>query len=348
MAVTKSWESRATPQLAFNPRLKNRERRREFWWLLGATALVACGLAVVFTAKTQDFPETQAKLTSGELVNLNTASPDQVLVASDAYINERLHAFLASHPPLPNVGAISRLRLTAQDGQTDPRALPIWQAAIANRKPVPASVPLLPLSRFKPQVVVRTPREFIQIYALWTALYLAAFWVVHIVWRVRQFRADGTLLPALQLLSGIGLMLMVSLRDPLRDTLEFKKFAWGCVAGCALLLLPLFKLFDYRRFSKMIYAPLFVALALFGALLKVGSGPTGSDAKVNLGPFQPVEVIKILLVFFMAAYFAKKWEHLRDLQLKPPSHCPASVCRGLVTRCPLCSASLALWSCSSC
>ena len=37
---------------------------------------------------------------------------------------------------------------------------------------------------------------------------------------------------------------------------------------------------------------------------------------MNLGPFQPVEVIKILLVFFMAGYFTGKWERLRDLREK--------------------------------
>ena len=51
-------------------------------------------------------------------------------------------------------------------------------------------------------------------------------------------------------------------------------------------------------------------------LLRLGSGPTGSEARVNLGPFQPVELIKILLVLFMAGYFARKWEWLRDLRLK--------------------------------
>ncbi len=53
-----------------------------------------------------------------------------------------------------------------------------------------------------------------------------------------------------------------------------------------------------------------------GLLLALGSGPTGSDARVNLGPFQPVELIKILLVFFLAGYFARKWEWLRELRTR--------------------------------
>jgi cell division protein FtsW (lipid II flippase) len=63
--------------------------------------------------------------------------------------------------------------------------------------------------------------------------------------------------------------------------------------------------------------------------LTFGRGPAGNDAKVNLGPFQPVEVIKILLVLFLAGYFTRNWERLRDLRerralrLVPP-HRPAA------------------------
>ena len=45
-----------------------------------------------------------------------------------------------------------------------------------------------------------------------------------------------------------------------------------------------------------------------------GRGPAGNDAKVNLGIFQPVELIKILLVMFLAGYFTRHWERLRDLR----------------------------------
>jgi cell division protein FtsW (lipid II flippase) len=54
------------------------------------------------------------------------------------------------------------------------------------------------------------------------------------------------------------------------------------------------------------------------ALLTFGSGPGVSDAKVNLslGPVtvQPVELIKVLLVLFLAGYFADRWEFLRALK----------------------------------
>src|SRR5262249_29075040 len=155
-------------------------------------------------------------------------------------------------------------------------------------------IALVPVAKLKPGLVVRTPPEFLLRFTGWVALYLAAFYTVYVIWLRQGFRGDPAILPALHLLSGIGLILAVSLRDPLRDTLEFSKMAWGIALGCATLLLPLFRFFDCRRFAKWIYTPLLASFLLFVMLLVLGSGPTGSDSKVNLGPFQPVEVIKLL------------------------------------------------------
>ena len=187
---------------------------------------------------------------------------------------------------------------------------------------------LLPLAKLKPAFVVRTPAEFQTQFLIWIALYLAAFHAVFLVWRWSGLRGDFAILPAIHLLTGIGLILAVSLRDPLRDTLEFSKFAWGVALGCLVLLLPSLRAFNYQRFSAWCYTPLFGALALFVLLMRFGSGPGGNDAKVNLGPFQPVEAIKILLVFFLAGYFTRNWERLRDLREKKPVAALGSECRG--------------------
>ena len=325
MAVTKSWESSVASRLDFAGKAKSPERQREFFPLLGASVLVACGLALAFSAKTQDFPALQQRLAAGELVDINSAKgPSEIssilLVFSDpaerAYAASRIWSFLELHRPLPNAGALSRVRLHKSDTLNDSRARAIWQRETANTKTPPASVQLFSVAKVKPFLVVRTPTEFLRTYLIWSLAYIAAFWLVHIVWRMRRFRGDPSILPALHLLTGMGFILMVSLRDPLRDTLEFRKFAWGSVCGCLILLLPLLRFFQYRVFARWIYTPLFTAIALFGALLVLGSGPTGTDVKVNLGPFQPVELIKILIVLFLAGYFAQNWERLRDLHQK--------------------------------
>jgi hypothetical protein len=259
--------------------------------LAGASVLVVCGLAFVYTAKTQNFPDVSERLRHGGLVNLNAVSSVEQLTPSlDAADAEKVLAFLRTARPLRNVGTFSRLR--------------------RDRKP------LLPVARLKPGWVVRTPNEFRRAYLIWSALYFSGFYLVWFVWRARRFPGDAAILPALHLLTGMGLILMVSLRDPLRDTLEFRKFALGVFLGCSLLLLPLVRAFDYRRLADWIYTPLLAAFVLFALLLLFGSGPGTSDQKVNLGPFQPVEAIKILVVLFLAGYFARNWERLRDLRQK--------------------------------
>ena len=328
MAVTKSWEQRTIVRIGPWGKSAPIERRRELPWLMGASVMVCAGLAMVLFAKTSDFRESQARLDRGELLNLNTARDPEALLPflqvfrdpdERALVAERIWGYLGTHQPLGNVGALARLRLTRTEIESEPR----WrvlreQLAQQPVKPGRSSVriALLPLSKIKPLLVVRTPRDFLIRFAAWIALYLAAFYAVHFLWRSRRFRGDSYILPALHLLTGMGLILAVSLRDPLRDTLEFSKFAWGVALGCALLLLPLFRFFDYRRFSRWTYTPLLASFALFALLLTFGTGPTGSDSKVNLGPFQPVEVIKVLLVLFLAGYFSSNWERLRELREK--------------------------------
>ena len=57
--------------------------------------------------------------------------------------------------------------------------------------------------------------------------------------------------------------------------------------------------------------PLLASFVLSVLLVLFGSGPGTSDAKVNLFGFQPVEIIRVLLVFFLAGYFAQRWDVLR-------------------------------------
>ena len=285
MAVTKSWAAPGSRPAVVAIKTKSRQRS-EFVWLLAASFFVAGGLAMVFAARTLDFPEVEQKLAHGALVNLNAVqSPEDLagLLKSREDTAPRVFDVIERNRPLRNTGVLAKV---------------------------------LPLAKLKPLLIVRTPRQFQWEFLRWAALYFAGFYLVAFAWRVTRFPGDRAFLPALHLLTGIGFALMLSLRDPLRDTLEFHKFALGVFLGCLLLILPALKPFHYLRLSDWCYTPLFLAMGLFGLLLKFGRGPAGNDAKVNLGPFQPVELIKILLVLFLAGYFARNWERLRDLREK--------------------------------
>ncbi len=293
MAVTQSWTAPgATPSVLAVER--SGMPRGNWLWLLCASLLVAAGLGMVYGGKSRSFAA------AGRLVQINAVSSPQELAPLLESFQDReqresaaqtVFDFLERSRPLANVGAL-----------------------VAVRAPGLPRRSLLPLARIKPLMAVRTPEEFRRQFLLWAALYFAGFHLVALVWRLARFRGDTALLPALHLLTGIGFILMAGMRDPLRDTLEFRKFALGAVLGCAVLALAALPAFDYRRLSDWCYTPLFGALGLFGLLLRFGRGPAGNDAKVNLGPFQPVELIKILLVLFLAGYFTRNWERLRDLR----------------------------------
>jgi cell division protein FtsI/penicillin-binding protein 2/cell division protein FtsW (lipid II flippase) len=315
MAVTRSWAG-AAPAL-ISVREPGPAPSSQWLWLMAASLFVAGGLASVYAAKSIEMEGAE------RLLNLNTvASADQLLPLLEPFPNraerelvaQKTFDYLESVRPVHNVGALAGLRVTVDEIESDPR----WDAVRKRLRAQPKvrRFALLPLAKLKPLISVRSPAEFRREFFEWSALYFAGFYLVALAWRIAKFRGDRSFLPAMQLLSGIGFVLMASMRDPLRDTLEFHKFAIGVFAGCLLLALPALSFFDYRRLSDWCYTPLFVALALFGLLEKFGRGPAGNDAKVNLGPFQPVEAIKILLVLFLAGYFTRNWERLRDLREK--------------------------------
>ena len=143
----------------------------------------------------------------------------------------------------------------------------------------PNSRPLftqLQLARLKPDLAVRTLGEFRERFLLWVAVFFAGFYVVHVLWRIRGFNGEQGILPILHLLTGVGLCLMVGLRDPLRDTLAFADFARavalsiGVVAAVSFIDVP-------RVFSRLSFVPLLGALGLSLALIAFGTGPGSSD-----------------------------------------------------------------------
>ena len=74
-------------------------------------------------------------------------------------------------------------------------------------------------------------------------------------------------------------------------------------------------------------------------LILFGNGPGSSTAKVNLGPLQPIEAIRLLLALFLAGYFARRWELLREVAAKAVREVcacrPGSTCRASTTCCPV-------------
>ena len=296
MAVTRSGsvERAASREL---PGQRGAWRGREFLFTVVASVLVAAGLFQVHKAKSEGLGEVEAGLTAKRLLNLNELGAREELIPAltPFFPNSRERDAAARDiyyltGSLPNVGGIAHKKLLTSEQ----------------------------FRQLKPLMVVRQPAQFQRAFYLWCGIFFGAFWGVHVWWSLRGFRGDQLLLPALVALSGIGLILMVSLRDPVRDNLLFVDFAQGAAGGAVLL--AVLSGFNYERLTgKLSFVPLLGSFALSVLLVLFGSGPGTSDAKVNLLGFQPVEIIRVLLVFFLAGYFARCWDVLRHARENRPT-----------------------------
>src|SRR5579871_634576 len=263
-------------------------RTRELALLLVAGMVAAFCLLQVYRGKSADLVAMEQELAAKKLLNLNALSTredllpflDAIPAADRAAKAERIYALSGK---FSNVGRIRALMTGDQ------------------------------FRELKPLFVVRQPGQFRKAFFLWSIAFFAIFLATHLWWSARKFRGDQTLLPVVLLLSGLGLTLMISLRDPLRDNLIFVDFAQGVVVG-GLLLAGLSGVNFEHLFDKSSFVPLLGSCVLSVLLIVFGRGPGTSDAKVNLFGFQPVELIRILLVFFLAGYFARRWDILRHVR----------------------------------
>jgi len=316
-------------------------RQVELLGLLAASILTIAGLWLVSAARDGGLREAADAIAVGRIVNLNGVDRSEQLlprlegVVPDAaerrFVADRLAAWLntpdgsgSTRRTVQGVGALGTINMTERDLPAKPR-LASFQERFAERRDQLASnpdaldvrIPLLTASQvslLRRGLVVRNPADFRRSLLRAAGFFLLAFYFAHAWLRVRKSAGDPMLLPIIHALCGIGLVTMVSLRDPLRDPMLFVRFAQGVAAGCVLLAGV--SAIDFQRsvIRRLSYVPLLGAVLLSLLLIGFGSGPGTSDAKVNLIGVQPVEAIRVLVVLFLAGYFANRWEVLRSLK----------------------------------
>lgn len=168
-------------------------------------------------------------------------------------------------------------------------------------------------------LIVRMPEEVTKWYWTIVAVFFAGFLLLHLFLSLRFPSSDQLLLPVLMLLTGISFLTLLSLQDPLRDRFFGKSTLFYFVGG--IVGIALLQFFNLRKFTtdSGLYRLFFFrgngkaangwpwAMGAMGLLLLTilfGSGPEGSGVKVNLFGFQPSEIVKFLIVVFLAGYFA--------------------------------------------
>ena len=167
--------------------------------------------------------------------------------------------------------------------------------------------------------IVRTPDEASRWFWIILGCFILSFWLLHAFLNFRFQQADQFILPIIMLLTGLSFLTLLSLQDPLRDRFLTRStlmyFEGGIVAIFVLLLFnlkyfttdsALYRLFVFKNLPKASngFPWAVIAVGLLALTIAFGTGPEGSGVKVNLLGFQPSEIVKYLVVIFLAGFFA--------------------------------------------
>ncbi|WP_374949011.1 FtsW/RodA/SpoVE family cell cycle protein [Mucilaginibacter sp.] len=167
--------------------------------------------------------------------------------------------------------------------------------------------------------IIRTPAEFNQWFWIIAGSFVGMFLLVHIILSWKFSTADQLILPVVMLLAGMSFLTLLSLQDPLRDRFFAKDSLM--YLGIGLVAMIVILQFNLRRFTpdSLIYRMLVfkenrkaangwpwavLAATLLALTIRFGTGPEGSGVKVNLFGFQPSEIVKYLVILFLAGFFA--------------------------------------------
>jgi len=139
--------------------------------------------------------------------------------------------------------------------------------------------------------------------------YVAALFAVHLAFVLSGRRTDQLLLPAVGLLGGIGLLLMIRLPQNLAGSLgglAQTQLVWLLIGlGIIAVLAVAVRNDVWLRRYKYTWAAVGVALLLLVFLF--GNETNGARLSLTLGPIsgQPSELLKVILVVFLAGYLSE-------------------------------------------
>jgi len=136
----------------------------------------------------------------------------------------------------------------------------------------------------------------------WVFALLAVLAVVWVLWQPSNTVRDDALPAVAVVLAALGLALV----DRLSPELAQRQQAWLVVSLLlAIALGPIFS--GFRRFAAYKYLWVIASLVLFALLLFFGEEINGARLWIKLGPieYEPIELIKLFIVLFLAAYLAE-------------------------------------------
>lgn len=136
----------------------------------------------------------------------------------------------------------------------------------------------------------------------WVLVSLGAMCLAWVVLQPRATVRDDVLPALAVVLAALGLAVVARLSPDLAQ----KQQAWLLVSLALVLLFgPVFT--QFRRFAAYKYLWVIASLALFACLVFFGQEVNGARLWIKIGPieYEPIELIKLFIVFFLAAYLAE-------------------------------------------
>ncbi|MGA9945257.1 MAG: FtsW/RodA/SpoVE family cell cycle protein [Candidatus Cybelea sp.] len=136
----------------------------------------------------------------------------------------------------------------------------------------------------------------------WMLALLAALAIVWVLWQPAAMVRDDALPALAVVLSALGLAMVARLSPALAQRQQL----WILVSLLlAIACAPLFT--HFRRFAAYKYLWVVASLVLFALLLLFGQEVNGARLWIRVGPIQyePIELIKLFIVLFLAAYLAE-------------------------------------------
>ncbi|HWI54181.1 MAG TPA: FtsW/RodA/SpoVE family cell cycle protein [Desulfobacteria bacterium] len=140
------------------------------------------------------------------------------------------------------------------------------------------------------------------------ALLVAIIFIgAHLLLEKWKSAADPYIFPLAAMLSVIGLIMILRLSPDL----VIRQTIW-ILAGLVVFVLTAAGLRDYRFLEEYKYLYIFLGLFLLLSTIIFGTTVGGARSWLNLGyfKFQPSELVKIILVIFLASYLEEKKEIL--------------------------------------
>src|SRR5579871_1047949 len=277
--------------------LRDQNRRTEAVLTLATLGVVLLALLLVYAARAHAEPP--------DALPINEATAEQFAQAFgiSKEAGARIVAYRTAHGGFESCDQL--LDIPAPTPAKPAKSLP---AAGSRHTPLLDPVAVRPLLK---RCIVRPVGTVFRHFWIGAGLLALAILFVPPWLRARGVGGDPYLLPLALLLSGLGVAMLFSLKDPLRDRTVSEHHLAGILAALVAFLLAA-RISPVARLGIRRYQYLWVigAGVLVLALLLGGSGPEG--VKLNLFHFQPVEIVKLFLVFFLASALADRASLIAD------------------------------------